>query len=85
MTPEVQEKMFTPFFRAPDATTQTEVGTELGLVITKSIIQLHGGEISIKSELGTGTTVTITLSNCQTVGHSHPDPTKNRPPVQISE
>jgi len=85
MTPEVQEKMFTPFFRAPDATTQTEVGTRLGLVITKSIIQLHGGEISIKSELGTGTTVTITLSNCQTVGHSHPDPTKNRPPVQISE
>lgn len=72
MTPEVQEKMFTPFFRAPDATTQTEVGTGLGLVITKSIVQLHGGEISIKSDPGSGTTVEITLPNCQTNGHSHP-------------
>jgi signal transduction histidine kinase len=72
MTKEVQEQMFTPFFRAPDATTQTEVGTGLGLVITKNIVQLHGGEISIESEPGTGTTVAITLPNCQTAGHSHP-------------
>jgi len=81
MTPDVQEKMFTPFFRAPDATTQTEVGTGLGLVITKSIVQLHGGNISIESEPSSGTTVVITLPNCQIEGQGHPSKMESAPSV----
>lgn len=36
-------------------------GTGLGLAITKKLIQLHGGQFEIASEVGTGTTVTVTL------------------------
>ncbi len=36
-------------------------GTGLGLAITKKLVQLHSGQFEINSELGSGTTVTITL------------------------
>ncbi|NKB22050.1 MAG: PAS domain S-box protein [Alphaproteobacteria bacterium] len=36
-------------------------GTGLGLPLTKSLVELHGGKLDLQSELGTGTTVTVTL------------------------
>ncbi|RQW78193.1 MAG: HAMP domain-containing protein [Geobacter sp.] len=49
------EKIFEPFF-----TTKTK-GTGLGLAITRQIVEQHHGKISIESEVGKGTTVTIRL------------------------
>ena len=49
------EKIFEPFF-----TTKAK-GTGLGLAITRQIIDQHQGKISIQSELGKGTTVTVIL------------------------
>ncbi len=55
ISPEVTEKIFDPFF------TTKKRGTGLGLAVSRKIIEDHGGEISIQSKEGKGTTVTITL------------------------
>lgn len=52
-------KLFEPYFRARSAT--GIAGTGIGLNIVKEIIELHGGSISVESELGQGTTFVLDL------------------------
>ena len=49
------EKVFSPFF------TTKEKGTGLGLAISHGIIADHGGSIEVKSEVGVGTTMIVSL------------------------
>lgn len=58
---EDQAKLFTKFFRSADAMVRNMPGTGLGLCIVKNLVELHDGEIEVESELGRGTTFTITL------------------------
>lgn len=55
------EKLGSRFFRGSNAISHQIGGTGLGLRITQSIIDAHGGEIQIRSKQGIGTTVTIGL------------------------
>jgi signal transduction histidine kinase len=55
ISPEEQIKLFQPFY-----TTKTK-GTGLGLALCQSILEKHGGKISVKSELGVGTTFIVLL------------------------
>ena len=58
------EKLFESFRRASNV--GNIPGTGLGLAIIKKCVDLHGGKISVESELGVGTTFTVTLpTNCQ--------------------
>lgn len=57
--PEDQSRIFTSFNRGQNVGGRP--GTGLGLVIVQRCVQLHGGEIQVRSELGRGTTVTVTL------------------------
>ena len=56
-------KLTDPFARADTDPYLAEQGWGLGLTITKSLIELHDGTLDIKSKVGKGTTVTVTLPN----------------------
>lgn len=56
-----QEKLFTRFFRVDSELTREIGGTGLGLNIVKTIIEMHGGEVTIDSELGVGSTFGFTI------------------------
>lgn len=66
MTEEEQVGLFTAFFRADNEVTRENAGTGLGLVIAKSITELHGGEIKLTSSLGEGTTIEFWLPGLTT-------------------
>ncbi|GEM_PF-1926671 len=68
-------RLFTPFFRSSDAAKRSQPGTGLGLVITKGIIEAHGGEISVESTLGIGTTVRFWIPNIATSSTDAPTET----------
>ncbi len=55
------EIVLAPFGQVDSALSRKHAGTGLGLPLTKSLIELHGGRMVVESELGKGTTVTIVL------------------------
>ena len=62
MTPEFLTHIFDPFTRAESSTTNKVQGTGLGMAITKSIVDLMGGQITVESEPNRGSRFEVTLS-----------------------
>lgn len=58
---EQQSMLFTRFGRLVTPETSHIRGTGLGLYIAREIARLHGGDIAVRSEVGRGTTFTITM------------------------
>lgn len=59
--PEDQELLFRPFFRGTGAQITGAPGTGLGLYIARSLVELHGGRITLESKPGLGTTFFATF------------------------
>ena len=61
MTPEQLDKLFQPFVQADSSTSRKYGGTGLGMTITQLFVKMMGGEMSVASEPGAGTTFTVLL------------------------
>jgi two-component system phosphate regulon sensor histidine kinase PhoR len=59
--PEHSQRIFERFYRADRARSREIGGTGLGLAIVKHLARLHGGEVSVHSILGSGTTFRVEL------------------------
>jgi len=64
--PENLPKIFSKFYQVEDHMTREEGGTGLGLPITKHIVEMHGGEISVKSKVDKGSTFIVKIPNAVT-------------------
>ena len=73
--PHLIDKVMEPFGQAEGPMARSHGGTGLGLPITKSLAELHGGELKLESKPGVGTTVTVRMPAWRTTheGPGHQD------------
>lgn len=61
IAPEETEKVFEKFYRSKNPQAAQVTGSGLGLPIAREVARLHGGDVTLESELGKGSTFTLTL------------------------
>jgi signal transduction histidine kinase len=61
IAPEDQKRIFDEFQQVDNTSTRKKGGTGLGLSISRKIVELHGGSITVESEVGKGSTFKVTV------------------------
>ena len=61
ISPENLQKLFAPFVQVDSSLSRQYEGTGLGLALVKKLVELHGGHVSVESELGKGSRFQFTI------------------------
>lgn len=61
ISPEDLQRLFMPFTQADNSLTRQHEGTGLGLTLVQKLAELHGGGITVQSEVGKGSTFTVSI------------------------
>ncbi len=61
IAPEHQARVFDRFYRVDQARTRSSGGAGLGLAIARELVEAHGGQLTLASQVGQGSTFTVTL------------------------
>ncbi|TDI57020.1 MAG: ATP-binding protein, partial [Alphaproteobacteria bacterium] len=69
MSPDQIPEAMRPFGQVDNAISRESEGTGLGLPLTKSLVEAHGGTLEIESNLGVGTTITLRFPPERTVDY----------------
>ncbi len=67
MSPEDVERVISPFVRLSNPMVRAHDGTGLGLPLVKALVELHGGEFTLTSEIGKGTIGTATFPKSRVI------------------
>jgi len=70
---EHQANVFDRLFQVRDGSEQSRMGLGLGLSICREIVRLHGGELSVESEEGRGSTFSFTCAACPAIQSINPE------------
>jgi two-component system cell cycle sensor histidine kinase PleC len=68
ISPEDLQRLARPFEQIENQHSKTQQGTGLGLALTKSLVEMHGGSLQMESSPGVGTTVSVVLPKRQGEG-----------------
>lgn len=69
IAPELQKEIFEPFKQGNISLSREVGGTGIGLSVTKQLVKLHGGQLSLESTVGIGSTFSFTLPIGVNLGH----------------
>lgn len=61
IAPDEAERVFEKFYRSKDGRVSKIPGTGLGLALARDVVRMHGGEITLQSQLNRGSTFLVTL------------------------
>ncbi|MEA5452430.1 GAF domain-containing protein [Leptolyngbya sp. CCNP1308] len=80
ITPKNMQRLFQPFVQVDSALNRQYQGTGLGLALVKRIVELHGGQVSLTSDVGVGSCFTVDLP----YGAVIPLPPTPPPPLAVA-